>query len=171
MRKMNSSIKQIFSNGISKNKYRFILIRFFSYLLGVVFIFSGFTKLMSFNYFVDKLVQYVDLYFYIPAIIEYREVLSYCICILEIVLGIFLIIYIRNSIVSIIAILFLLVFTYFTAINCFFSISGQRIESCGCFGDVVTLSPFWSFIKSTALLIISSIKWVLIKKKNTLVSR
>ena len=97
MRKMNSSIKQIFSNGISKNKYRFILIRFFSYLLGVVFIFSGFTKLMSFNYFVDKLVQYVDLYFYIPAIIEYREVLSYCICILEIVLGIFLIIYISNK--------------------------------------------------------------------------
>jgi len=129
-----------------------------SYLLGIVFLVSGITKSFGIQNFSDEIAQYMDYYLNIPSIIIYRKTLAISICLLELFIGILSFIKTRNMSLSVVTTLLLLIFVYFTGRNYCFASEGYGIASCGCFGDLITLSPKWSFVKSSFLLSVSSFK-------------
>ncbi len=153
----------IFFNNIYRNKYTSSIIRLISFLLGGVFVFSGIAKLFSITHFADEFAQYVDLYLNIAVLLRYRLILSIGICVLEISIGLWSFFSVDSIPLSVVTILVLFVFTFFTGQNYFFPAFGQGIDSCGCFGDVVSLAPKWSFVKCLVLVAISSIKLILLK--------
>ena len=152
-------MSQIYLNIIQRNESivkKYIII--ISCVLGIVFIFSGVSKLFVIPDFENEIAQYFDYYLNIPFFIEYRKVLSISLCIFEIIVGMMSIIKPRNISIMIITTLLLFVFVYMTGINYFFPAFGRGITSCGCFGEILNISPGWSLTKSVILLILSLFK-------------
>ena len=140
------------------------------WLLGITFILSGMFKWIGIRSFAMTMEQFCDFLGYSP-LKGHGRILAVLVCSGELLLGISSFIprlrwYVRW--------IFPLVMVYFTYITLLNSIDRYgQIESCGCFGEVIHLSPEESFWKNVVLLAISllpliSSAWGRIKYKRQL---
>ena len=131
-----------------KNK----LFRLFSFIMGVTFIMSGIFKSMSIRSFSNIIQKYIDYYLY-DFQFDTPLWIAVLVCSFEILLGV-LTLYPRiSSMMGAIYLPIMLFFTILTGIN--YLDPYAQIESCGCFGEIIHMSPFASFVKSIFLLGIS----------------
>lgn len=120
-------------------------------LVSILFIFSGFIKLNDPVGFSYKLQEYfsagvLNLEFLIP----FTLVLAIIIVIFELVLGIMLLIGYAPKFTTWCLLLMILFFTFLTFYSAYFN----KVTDCGCFGDAIPLTPWQSFYKDIALLIL-----------------
>lgn len=113
--------------------------RVLSIIVGVVFLFSGFIKVLDVSGFQDLIVQYG---------LGFLQYLAPLIILLEILLGLTLVLGITQKITAIAAICVLLVFTgaytYGWLVN--------SVEDCGCFGNLVKSTPAITYIRNFVLI-------------------
>jgi len=121
------------------------------FIVGALFIFSGFIKLndpLGFSY---KLQEYfsaevLGLEFLSP----YALLIAIVLVIVEILLGIALLIGHRKKITLWLLLLMIAFFTFLTFYSAYFN----KVTDCGCFGDAIPLVPWESFIKDVILLVL-----------------
>lgn len=116
--------------------------------VGVVFIFSGFVKMvdpLGTNY---KFIDYFNDAFHLPAFAVLALPLAFLMNIVEFVTGISLIFKIKAKIGSWLALLFMIFFTPLT----FYLAIADPVHDCGCFGDAWVLSNWETFWKNIIIL-------------------
>ena len=101
-----------------------------SLLLALLFIVSSITKVVALPVFADELVLYLDIYFG-GWLRDSSLFLAGMVCLTEL--------------------LALTFFVWLTGDNYFNPSPLGRIESCGCFGELIHFTPLASFIKSLVL--------------------
>lgn len=121
-----------------------------SLLLGIVFILSSVTKAIALPVFADEMRLYLDIYFG-GWLRDASLYLAGMVCLVEQMIGIAYLIPALRRYANIAAILALTFFVWLTADNYFNPSPLGRIESCGCFGELIHFTPLASFIKSFAL--------------------
>lgn len=140
------------------------------WLLGITFILSGMFKWIGIRSFAMSMEQFCDFLGY-TFLRGHGRILAVLVCSGELLLGVSSFIPRLRWYVRWIFPLVMVYFTYITLLNCI-DRYGQ-IESCGCFGEVIHLSPEESFWKNVVLLAISllpliSSAWGRIKYKRQL---
>jgi uncharacterized membrane protein YphA (DoxX/SURF4 family) len=118
-------------------------------LVGLLFIFSGLVKIndpLGFSY---KLEEYFEV-FHITFLNGFALSLSIILCSLEIILGFALLIGVRAVSVAWGLLLLILFFAFLTFYSAYF----QVVQTCGCFGDAIPLTPWQSFSKDLVLLLL-----------------
>lgn len=116
-------------------------------LVGLLFIYSGLIKANDTVGFAYKLVEYFEVFgthFFVPL----ATPLSIFICIFEVVLGFALLIGARMKLTLWLSVLMIVFFTFLTFYSAYF----DKVNSCGCFGDAIKLTPWQSFTKDIVLL-------------------
>ena len=116
-------------------------------LVGLLFIFSGLIKIndpLGFSY---KLQEYFEV-FHLEFLNGLALFIAIILCTLEIVLGFALLIGIRAVKVSWGLLLLIIFFGFLTFYSAWFKV----VQTCGCFGDAIPLTPWQSFGKDMALL-------------------
>jgi len=133
------------------------------FLLGVVFIFSGFVKAVDPMGSTYKFVDYFNA-FGIPSL----ELLAFPLAILlstaEFVIGIALFVGLRMRITSWAATLFMVFFTILT----FFLAIFNPVTDCGCFGDAIILTNWRTFFKNLIFLIPTAVIFFYREKYNAI---
>ncbi len=122
------------------------------FLVGALFIFSGFVKAndpLGFSY---KLHEYFEV-FNMNWMAPLSLFLAIFICIFEIVVGFSLLLGTRLKLTLWMLSLMMLFFTFLT----FYSAYYNKVTSCGCFGDAIPLTPWQSFIKDIVLSVLTLI--------------
>ncbi|MGE9516078.1 MAG: MauE/DoxX family redox-associated membrane protein [Solitalea-like symbiont of Acarus siro] len=127
-----------------------LLIQILRILLGLIFLFSGLIKQNDPLGFAYKLEEYCHV-FNLHILIPYTLPLSILFCALEISLGVLLIFKINFNLAKKISLLLLIFFAFLTFYSAYF----DKVKSCGCFGDVIVLTPWQSFFKDVVLLVIN----------------
>jgi uncharacterized membrane protein YphA (DoxX/SURF4 family) len=118
-------------------------------LVGLLFIFSGLIKIndpLGFSY---KLEEYFEV-FHIDFLNGFALSLSVILCTLEVVLGFALLIGVRTVSVAWGLLLLIIFFAFLTFYSAYFKV----VQSCGCFGDAIPLTPWQSFSKDLILLLL-----------------
>ena len=126
-------------------------------LLGVVFILSSIFKwigLKTFAIIVNDFCAFLGL----DVLYGHGMALAIVICTAELILGIAAFVPRLRDYVAWVYLIVIGFFTYITYLN-LVSLYGQ-IESCGCFGEVIHLTPSASFYKNVVLLILAIISCV-----------
>jgi len=116
-------------------------------LVGLLFIFSGLIKMndpLGFSY---KLEEYFDV-FHIGFLSNLALALAIILCTLEIVLGFALLIGVRAVTIAWGLLLLIIFFGFLTFYSAYFKV----VQTCGCFGDAIPLTPWQSFSKDMILL-------------------
>jgi uncharacterized membrane protein YphA (DoxX/SURF4 family) len=119
------------------------------FLVGGLFIFSGFIKAndpLGFSYKLQEYFAHFKADFLIPASLS----LAILICVFEIVLGFAIWLGARRNLSLWLSMLMMLFFTFLT----FYSAYRNVVTDCGCFGDFLHLTPWTSFIKDVVILIL-----------------
>jgi uncharacterized membrane protein YphA (DoxX/SURF4 family) len=117
--------------------------------VGLLFIFSGLIKAndpLGFSY---KLEEYFDV-FHITFLDGLALSLAILLCALEMVLGFALLIGVRVRQVAWGLLLLIIFFAFLTFYSAFFKV----VQTCGCFGDAIPLTPWQSFSKDLVLLLL-----------------
>src|SRR5882762_11646868 len=117
--------------------------------VGLLFIFSGLIKIndpLGFSY---KLEEYFEV-FHITFLNGLALSLSVILCSLEIILGFALLIGVRAKSVAWGLLLLIIFFAFLTFYSAYF----QVVQTCGCFGDAIPLTPWQSFSKDVVLLLL-----------------
>ncbi|HZY37601.1 MAG TPA: BT_3928 family protein [Mucilaginibacter sp.] len=117
--------------------------------VGVLFIFSGLIKIndpLGFSY---KLQEYFAV-FHITFFNKWALTIAIILCSLEITLGFALLIGVRSVKVAWGLLLLIIFFAFLTFYSAFFHV----VETCGCFGDAIVLTPWQSFSKDLFLLVL-----------------
>lgn len=136
------------------------------YLVGILFIISGLIKLNDPVGTQIKLEEYFEVFAndisplflkLAPLALELSVILS----VLEVVLGIALLLHFRPRITTAVLLGIILFFTFLTFYSAYF----EKVTDCGCFGDALKLTPWQSFIKDIALLVLILILFVSYRKK------
>lgn len=130
-----------------------VLVWFIRFAVGLLFLVSGLIKVndpLGFSY---KLVEYFHVFtenFGIPfnGLIPFAVSFAALIGITEVILAVFLLIGFARAFTTAIMLLMILFFTFLTG----YSAATQSVTDCGCFGDVLKLTPGMSFIKDLVLL-------------------
>ena len=125
------------------------LVWFCRIAVGLLFIFSGLIKAndpLGFSY---KLVEYFEV-FHITFLNGLALALSIFLCALEMLFGFALLIGARGKQVAWGLLLLIIFFTFLT----FYSAAFKVVQSCGCFGDAIPLTPWQSFSKDLVLLLL-----------------
>lgn len=127
------------------------LVHIARFLVGALFIFSGFIKLNDPVGFSYKLQEYfapevLDLEFLSP----YALLLSIILVIAEILLGIALLIGHYKKVTLWLLLAMIAFFTFLTFYSAYFN----KVTDCGCFGDAIPLVPWESFAKDVILLVL-----------------
>lgn len=131
-----------------------VIQRIIRYCLSACFILSGISKLLDVRAFEWKVALFGNAYIG-DYMVGYSHEIAVVVCILELFLGTVLL-FRKYSIITGIAICLLIgFFTYLTVLNLFFPPLSGRIESCGCFGEFITFTPWQSFGKCLILLTLS----------------
>ncbi len=139
--------------------------QFFRYIVGILFVFSGLIKINDPIGTSIKLKEYFEVFssdfvsffeFFIP----HTLFIGIVVIVLEVLLGVALLI---NYRINIIGWLFLLLIIFFTFLT-FYSAYFNKVTDCGCFGDVIPLTPWQSFLKDVVLLIM--IVFIFIRRNN-----
>ncbi len=120
-------------------------------IVGVLFIISGFVKLVDPIGFSIKLSEYfseevLNLTFLEPVVLW----LALFVVIYEVLLGVFLLIGYKPKLTLWGLLLMILFFTFLTFYTAFFN----KVTDCGCFGDAIKLSPWGTFTKDVILLVL-----------------
>lgn len=118
-------------------------------IVGLLFIFSGLIKIndpLGFSY---KLEEYFVV-FHITFLNAFSLFIAIILCSLEIVLGFALLIGVRSVKVAWGLLLLIIFFAFLTFYSAFF----QVVQTCGCFGDAIPLTPWQSFSKDLLLLLL-----------------
>ena len=124
-----------------------ILLHISRIFVGVLFIFSGLIKANDPIGFSYKLEEYFFI-FNLDFLASIALIQAEFICLLEILLGIFLLIGYKINKTAWILLLLIIFFTFLTG---FSAITG-KVTDCGCFGDAIPLTPTQSFLKDLILL-------------------
>jgi uncharacterized membrane protein YphA (DoxX/SURF4 family) len=117
--------------------------------VGVLFIFSGLIKAndpLGFSY---KLEEYFVV-FHITFLNGFALSIAILLCALEMILGFALLIGVRAVSVAWGLLLLIIFFAFLTFYSAYF----QVVQSCGCFGDAIPLTPWQSFDKDLVLLVL-----------------
>lgn len=118
-----------------------IIPRILSIIVGIVFLFSGFIKILDVARFQDLIIQYG---------LGFFQYLAPLIILFEILLGSVLILGILQRITAIVSICVLLIFTgAFT-----YGYLVNSVEDCGCFGNLVKSTPAITYIRNVVLIAI-----------------
>lgn len=128
-----------------------ILVHFIRFIVGVLFIFSGFVKLVDPIGSQYKFEEYFsESVLHIPFLIPYALPFAIFLIIAEIVLGVALLVgwkpksTVRNLLIMVIFFLFL------TGYSAYF----DKVTDCGCFGDAIKLTPWQTFYKDVVLTVL-----------------
>ena len=124
-------------------------------IVGLLFIFSGLIKIndpLGFSY---KLEEYFDV-FHITFLYPYALTLSIFLCALEMILGFALLIGVRAKSVAWGLLLLVVFFAFLTFYSAYFKV----VQTCGCFGDAIPLTPWQSFSKDLVLLLLILVLFV-----------
>jgi len=125
------------------------LIWFCRIAVGLLFIFSGLIKIndpLGFSY---KLEEYFEV-FHITFLDGFAVSIAILLCALEIILGFCLLIGVRAKQVAWGLLLLIIFFAFLTFYSAFFKV----VQTCGCFGDAIPLTPWQSFSKDLVLLLL-----------------
>jgi uncharacterized membrane protein YphA (DoxX/SURF4 family) len=125
------------------------LIWFCRIAVGLLFIFSGLIKIndpLGFSY---KLEEYFEV-FHITFLNGLALSIAILLCALEIILGFALLIGVRAKQVAWGLLLLIIFFAFLTFYSAFFKV----VQTCGCFGDAIPLTPWQSFSKDLVLLLL-----------------
>lgn len=117
-------------------------------LVGVLFIFSGLIKAndpLGFSYKLDEYFSVFGMEFLQPMSLFF----AIFICAYEIIFGFMLLIVSKVKLTVWALLLMILYFTFLT----FYSAYYDKVKECGCFGDFLHLTPWQSFYKDIALLV------------------
>jgi len=117
--------------------------------VGLLFIFSGLIKAndpLGFSY---KLEEYFEV-FHITFLNGLALSLAVLLCALEMILGFALLIGVRGKQVAWGLLLIIIFFAFLTFYSAFFKV----VQTCGCFGDAIPLTPWQSFSKDLVLLLL-----------------
>ena len=132
-----------------KKKYNQKLIWAARILVGLLFIFSGLIKIndpLGFSY---KLEEYFEV-FHITFLNGFALSIAILLCSLEIILGFALLIGVRSVKVAWGLLLLIIFFAFLTFYSAYFNV----VQTCGCFGDAIPLTPWQSFSKDLVLLLL-----------------
>jgi len=125
-----------------KPKLEFVL----RVVIGIIFLFSAYTKFIS-----SGLIEIILVDHRIVALRETAAVLVRILIGFEFALGVLLILpYSLKIIVIPASVFFLIVFTGYLAYTGFIL---KDIQNCGCFGEIIKMSPIESIIKNLILLL------------------
>ena len=119
------------------------------WLFGAVFVFSGLTKAVDpvgTSVFVEKYLMTYGL----DALLESALPIAIALATVELTLGIAVVVNVFHRMALRITLLFVAIFTIITLL----SATVLPIGDCGCFGDAVKLSPWATFWKNIALLVV-----------------
>lgn len=125
------------------------LIWFCRISVGLLFIFSGLIKAndpLGFSY---KLEEYFEV-FHITFLNNLALCFSILLCAMEMILGFALLIGVRRKLVARGLLLIIIFFSFLTFYSAFFKV----VQTCGCFGDAIPLTPWQSFSKDLVLLLL-----------------
>lgn len=118
------------------------------FLIGILFVFSGYVKIVDPQGFAIKLNEY-----FISLHIEFLEPLALTFALLviaaELTMGLCLIARVRMVAVSWAVLLFM---SFFTILTFFIAVNGDIVSDCGCFGDALILSNWATFVKNVAFM-------------------
>ncbi|MCO5937051.1 DoxX family protein [Mucilaginibacter sp. RB4R14] len=134
-----------------KNK----LIWFCRISVGLLFIFSGLIKAndpLGFSY---KLEEYFEV-FHMTWLNGFALSLSILLCALEMILGFALLVGARAIQVIWGLLLLIIFFAFLTFYSAYFKV----VQTCGCFGDAIPLTPWQSFTKDLILLLLVLVLFV-----------
>lgn len=118
--------------------------------LGVCFILSGIMKAVNVYSFAQEIRLYIEAYMD-SCFVQWTVEISVVICAIETITGLLAL---KREYVAAVSVMFLIIMSFFvwlTGINLFCPSLIGSIESCGCFGELVHLSPLASFVKSVVL--------------------
>ncbi len=122
--------------------------------LAVVFIISGFTKVVDPWGTAIKINEYLSIYGF-EALIPGSMIFSIWLCGAEMMMGCMLLFKVRIRLVSIFAVASMAFFTVLTLL----SATILPVEDCGCFGEAIKLTPWQTFFKNLILLPMSAVVW------------
>ena len=125
------------------------LVWFCRIFVGLLFIFSGLIKIndpLGFSY---KLEEYFEV-FHIGFLSSFALSMAIILCSLEIILGFALLIGVRAKSVAWGLLLLIIFFAFLTFYSAYFKV----VQTCGCFGDAIPLTPWQSFSKDLVLLLL-----------------
>ena len=145
-------------------KTKIVIHRSLCILLGIVFILSAITKAFSLKTFEGEVMLYLEIYFN-SWLSDYSIHVAALICLAELTTGIFYLLPKLSRYANLAGLAALSVFIYLTGDNYFNPSVAGRIESCGCFGELIHFTPLQSFIKSCVLWVIALICMVVGKKR------
>ncbi len=128
-------------------------------LVGVLFIFSGFVKVIDPLGFSYKLTEYFQV-FGMPSLEAISIPLAILLCLAEIALGVQLLL---GKLMKITAWGLLGMIVFFTFLT-FYSAYFNKVTDCGCFGDAIPLNPWQSFYKDLILTVL--IGWIFVFRKH-----
>lgn len=125
-----------------------------TYVLGIIFIISGLAKFMNIDAFANEVAQYSEIYFG-SWLVSARSWIAVSVCMTEIMIGLLAFYKKLDVIIGILFLVAISFFVFLTGANYLFPPSGGSIESCGCFGELLSYTARTSFYKSIILWIIS----------------
>jgi uncharacterized membrane protein YphA (DoxX/SURF4 family) len=117
--------------------------------VGLLFIFSGLIKANDPLGFAYKLQEYFEV-FHITFLDGLALTIAIVLCALEMILGFALLIGVRGKQVAWGLLLLIIFFAFLTFYSAYFKV----VQSCGCFGDAIPLTPWQSFSKDLVLLLL-----------------
>jgi uncharacterized membrane protein YphA (DoxX/SURF4 family) len=135
-------------------------------LVGLLFIFSGLIKIndpLGFSY---KLEEYFEV-FHLGFLEHLSLSLAIILCTLEVVLGFALLFAVRPIAIAWGLLLLIIFFGFLTFYSAYFKV----VQSCGCFGDAIKLTPWQSFGKDMILLLLVLVIFVNRKSLRPVLSR
>jgi uncharacterized membrane protein YphA (DoxX/SURF4 family) len=123
-------------------------------LLGLTFIFSGFTKIVDPWGVALQISEYFSVWG-LGTLGDVRFALAIAVCAAELVLGLMLVAGIKTRLTSIAAVVIMVCFLVLT----FLSATVRPVADCGCFGEAIHLSPWASFGKNVLLAALAVMVW------------
>lgn len=115
---------------------------------------SAILKAVNIPAFSNEIEMYVLSYFP-DSLLSLSGVAAVSICLFEILFGGLLLFAKNQKLTSLLVCLMFAFFTYLTSINLFCPPITGSVESCGCFGELIHMTPTMSFIKAVVLLILA----------------
>lgn len=135
------------------------------YILAVCFILSGTLKAFSIRAFEQEVLMYGEAYVG-RWVADYSMEIAIAVCAVEILLGIVAFWRKFAFLTGIAFCLMLLFFVYLTGTNLFFPTILGRLETCGCFGELIHFTPISAFVKSAVLACLALINlYILLKER------
>src|SRR5690554_1195739 len=120
-------------------------------IVGILFIISGLIKLNDPLGFSFKLDEYFsEMVFNMPFLQPFALSIALFVVIAEVLLGVMLLIGYKRKFTLWSLFAMIVFFTFLTFYSAYFN----KVTDCGCFGDAIPLTPWQSFYKDIALLVL-----------------